>query len=58
MGQSIVIKHGRVLGSDGNLHVADVLIERGTIVNVSSISAYATSSNRADYCIAKSGLQI
>jgi 5-methylthioadenosine/S-adenosylhomocysteine deaminase len=34
MGESIVIKHGRVLGSDGNLHVADVLIERGTIVAI------------------------
>ena len=31
-------------------------IARGTIVNVSSISAYAVSTNRADYCIAKSGL--
>ncbi len=31
-------------------------IDRGTIVNVSSISAYAASTNRADYCIAKSGL--
>lgn len=28
----------------------------GTIVNVSSISAYAVSTNRADYCIAKAGL--
>ena len=33
-------------------------IERGTIINVSSISAYAVSSNRADYCIAKSALQM
>lgn len=33
-------------------------IERGTIVNVSSISAYAVSTNRIDYCIAKSGLQM
>lgn len=31
-------------------------ILRGTIVNVSSISAYAASTNRADYCIAKSAL--
>jgi NAD(P)-dependent dehydrogenase (short-subunit alcohol dehydrogenase family) len=31
-------------------------IDRGTIVNISSISAYAVSTNRADYCIAKSGL--
>src|SRR3954454_18802491 len=29
-------------------------IPRGTIINVSSISAYAVSTNRADYCIAKS----
>lgn len=34
------------------------LIERGTIVNVSSISAYAGSVNRADYCIAKSAMQM
>jgi 3-oxoacyl-[acyl-carrier protein] reductase len=33
-------------------------IDRGTIINVSSISAYAVSSNRADYCIAKSALQM
>jgi 3-oxoacyl-[acyl-carrier protein] reductase len=33
-------------------------IERGTIVNVSSISAYAVSANRADYCIAKSAMQM
>src|ERR1043165_4955813 len=31
-------------------------ITRGTIVNVSSISAYAVSTNRADYCIAKSAM--
>jgi NAD(P)-dependent dehydrogenase (short-subunit alcohol dehydrogenase family) len=30
----------------------------GTIVNVSSISAFAVSSNRADYCIAKSAMQM
>ena len=30
----------------------------GTIVNISSISAYATSTNRADYCIAKAGMQM
>jgi 5-methylthioadenosine/S-adenosylhomocysteine deaminase len=34
MGESIVIKHGRVLDADGRLQVADVLIERGTIVGV------------------------
>jgi 3-oxoacyl-[acyl-carrier protein] reductase len=30
----------------------------GAIINVSSISAYAVSTNRADYCIAKAGLQM
>ena len=34
------------------------VIPSGTIVNVSSISAYALSSNRADYCIAKSAMQM
>lgn len=34
------------------------VIERGTIVNISSISALAVSVNRADYCIAKSALQM
>ena len=33
-------------------------IERGTIINVSSISAYAVSTNRADYCMAKAALQM
>jgi NAD(P)-dependent dehydrogenase (short-subunit alcohol dehydrogenase family) len=33
-------------------------IEHGTIVNVSSISAYAVSTNRADYCIAKSAMRM
>ncbi|MEQ8790016.1 MAG: 3-ketoacyl-ACP reductase [Pirellulaceae bacterium] len=33
-------------------------IPRGTIVNVSSISAYAVSTNRADYCMAKAALQM
>jgi len=33
-------------------------IDRGTIVNVSSISAYAASTNRADYCIAKSAMKM
>jgi NAD(P)-dependent dehydrogenase (short-subunit alcohol dehydrogenase family) len=32
-------------------------IARGTIVNISSISAYAMSTNRADYCLAKAALQ-
>ena len=31
-------------------------IAGGTIVNVSSISAYAVSTNRADYCLAKSAM--
>jgi 5-methylthioadenosine/S-adenosylhomocysteine deaminase len=34
MSESIVIKHGRVLGAGGRLDVADVLIDRGTIVDV------------------------
>ncbi|MBC7852361.1 MAG: 3-ketoacyl-ACP reductase [Pirellulaceae bacterium] len=34
------------------------VMERGTIVNISSISALAVSVNRADYCIAKSALQM
>jgi 3-oxoacyl-[acyl-carrier protein] reductase len=33
-------------------------ISRGTIINVSSISAYAVSTNRADYCIAKAAMQM
>lgn len=31
---------------------------RGTIINVSSISAYAVSTNRADYCMAKAAMQM
>ena len=34
------------------------LTERGTIVNISSISAYAVSTNRGDYCIAKAAMQM
>jgi NAD(P)-dependent dehydrogenase (short-subunit alcohol dehydrogenase family) len=34
----------------------DGSIPRGTIVNVSSISAYTVSTNRADYCMAKAGM--
>lgn len=30
----------------------------GQIINISSISAYAVSTNRADYCIAKAGMQM
>jgi len=33
-------------------------IPGGTIINVSSISAFAVSTNRADYCIAKAALQM
>lgn len=33
-------------------------IERGTIVNVSSISAYTVSTNRPDYCMAKAAMQM
>jgi NAD(P)-dependent dehydrogenase (short-subunit alcohol dehydrogenase family) len=33
-------------------------MERGTIINVSSISAYAVSTNRADYCMAKAAMQM
>ena len=33
-------------------------IARATIINISSISAYATSSNRADYCMAKAAMQM
>lgn len=38
--------------------VAGQQIEHGTIVNVSSISAYAATTNRADYCIAKAGIRM
>jgi 3-oxoacyl-[acyl-carrier protein] reductase len=34
------------------------IMPRGTIVNVSSISAYAVSTNRADYCMAKAAMQM
>jgi 3-oxoacyl-[acyl-carrier protein] reductase len=33
-------------------------IARATIINVSSISAYAVSTNRADYCLAKAAMQM
>jgi 3-oxoacyl-[acyl-carrier protein] reductase len=33
-------------------------ITRGAIINISSISAYAVSSNRADYCMAKAAMQM
>jgi len=38
--------------------IAGGALRGGTIVNVSSISAYAVSTNRADYCIAKAGMQM
>ena len=38
--------------------IASGAIDRGTIVNVSSISAYAVSTNRADYCMAKAAMQM
>ena len=34
------------------------VIKRGTVVNISSVSAYAVSLNRPDYCIAKAGMQM
>lgn len=34
------------------------VIPRGTIVNISSISAYAVSTDRGDYCIAKAALEM
>lgn len=34
------------------------IIERGTIINISSISAYTVSVDRAEYCIAKAGLEM
>ena len=33
-------------------------LERGTIINVSSVSAFAVSTNRADYCLTKAALQM
>jgi len=33
-------------------------IPRGTIINISSISGYAVSTNRADYCMAKAAMQM
>jgi len=38
--------------------IESATIPRGTIVNVSSISAYAVSTNRADYCVAKAAMQM
>lgn len=33
-------------------------IARGTIVNISSVSAFAVSTNRAEYCLTKAALQM
>jgi NAD(P)-dependent dehydrogenase (short-subunit alcohol dehydrogenase family) len=33
-------------------------IDRGTIINISSVSAYAVSTNRGDYCMAKAALRM
>jgi 3-oxoacyl-[acyl-carrier protein] reductase len=38
--------------------VAAGSIPGGTIINISSISAFAVSTNRADYCIAKAAMQM
>jgi NAD(P)-dependent dehydrogenase (short-subunit alcohol dehydrogenase family) len=37
---------------------AEGVIEGGKIINISSISSYAVSSNRADYCMAKAAMQM
>lgn len=38
--------------------IRQATIPRGFLINVSSISAYAASSDRVDYCIAKSAMQM
>ncbi len=38
--------------------IARGTIQRGVIVNISSISAYAASTDRAAYCVAKAGLSM
>ncbi len=38
--------------------IANKTIDRGAIVNISSISAYTASTNRAEYCISKAGLSM
>jgi NAD(P)-dependent dehydrogenase (short-subunit alcohol dehydrogenase family) len=38
--------------------IAAGTISGGTIINISSISAFAVSTNRADYCIAKAAMQM
>lgn len=34
------------------------LVTQGKIINISSVSAYAVSTNRADYCMAKAAMQM
>ena len=34
------------------------VVQRGTIINVSSISAFAVSTNRADYCMTKAAMRM
>ncbi len=36
----------------------DGRIQRGTIINISSISAFAVSTNRADYCMTKAAMRM
>ena len=38
--------------------IRERVIERGTVINVSSISAYAVSTNRPDYCMAKAAMEM
>lgn len=38
--------------------IANKTIDRGTIINISSISAYTASINRAEYCISKAGISM
>ncbi len=38
--------------------IANKTMTQGTIVNISSISAYTASTNRADYCISKAGMSM
>jgi NAD(P)-dependent dehydrogenase (short-subunit alcohol dehydrogenase family) len=35
---------------------AEGTVQRPKIINISSVSAYATSTNRGDYCVAKAGM--
>ncbi len=36
----------------------DGQLDRGTVINVSSVSAFSVSTNRADYCLTKSAMQM